>query len=94
MILKVYFLKKIKISGVEDLQKQAEAAHKEGIWSSLLEGNFEKVKAIITANPEVATQRGAMKELPLHLAFLYNSEKHFRIAKVWWRCFYVVSFSI
>ena len=29
----------------------------------------------------MAYTRGAMKELPLHLCFLYNSEKHFKIAK-------------
>ena len=63
------------------LQKQAEIAHQEGIWSALLEGNVSKVKTIMLNQPETATMRGAMKELPLHLCFLYNSEKHFEIAK-------------
>ena len=74
-------LKKKESLSNDDLQKQAEAAHQDGIWSYLLEGNYEKVVSIIENNNSMAYTRGAMKELPLHLCFLYNSEKHFKIAK-------------
>lgn len=51
------------------------------MWKALKEGDFEQFKREINADRRKATARGPVGELPVHVAFLYNSAKHMEIAK-------------
>ena len=69
-------------TSADESDKQVELSRKSGnIWSSLLAADFVEVKRILSIDPMQALERGAVGELPLHLAFLYNSDAHFEIAK-------------
>jgi hypothetical protein len=51
------------------------------IWSALLKADLAAVRKIVDNDPVVCFERGGVGEVPLHLAFLYNSDKHFEIAQ-------------
>jgi hypothetical protein len=66
----------------DDLAAQVELSRAEDkIWSALLKGDLAAVRKIVDKDHDACFERGGVGEVPLHLAFLYNSDKHFEIAQ-------------
>lgn len=64
-----------------DVEKQTEKAHAtDTIWSFIRSGDVDGVKKLISKDPSVMRDRGPVGEIPLHLCFLYNSEKQIQMA--------------
>ena len=79
----------------DDLAAQVELSRADGnIWSTLLRGDKEAVTRIVNADPSQAMVRGAVGEIPLHMAFLYNSPKHQEIAVVWYLVVFILCISV
>eukprot|EP00455_Lapot_gusevi_P012680 TRINITY_DN1605_c0_g1_i4.p1 TRINITY_DN1605_c0_g1~~TRINITY_DN1605_c0_g1_i4.p1 ORF type:complete len:685 (+),score=183.66 TRINITY_DN1605_c0_g1_i4:122-2176(+) len=69
-------------TATEDLAKQVEESRKSGnIWNAVLNGDLDEVKRLVKKDPKVPYARGPLGEVPLHLCFLYGSEKHIQIAR-------------
>ena len=64
-----------------DNATQIEALHRAGnIFNAILRADRKAVDALLRANPHVLSQRGPVGELPLHMAFLYNTPAHHVLA--------------
>ncbi len=86
------FLNLSLLLDADDLAAQVELSRADGnIWSTLLRGDKEAVTRIVNADPSQAMVRGAVGEVPLHMAFLYNSPKHQEIAVVWYFVVFTLS---
>ena len=68
-------------AGEGDNSAQIESLHKAGnIFNAILNADRKAVDALLRANPHVLSQRGPVGELPLHMAFLYNTPAHHVLA--------------
>lgn len=64
-----------------DVEQQTEQSRaKDTIWSYIHSGNVEGVKTLISQKASVMRERGPVGEIPLHLCFLYSSEKQIQMA--------------
>lgn len=80
-ILDALNLKPIVAEGENDVEQQTEQSRaKDTIWSYIHSGNVDGVKTLISQKASVMRERGPVGEIPLHLCFLYSSEKQIQMA--------------
>ncbi|CAF2776722.1 unnamed protein product [Rotaria sp. Silwood2] len=66
----------------EEVEQQTELMYKDNtIWTAVFTADEDAINRLIDADPNVIMSRGALGDCPIHMLFLYGTDKHLKIAR-------------
>ncbi|CAF4979350.1 unnamed protein product, partial [Rotaria sp. Silwood1] len=66
----------------EEVEQQTELMYKDNtIWTAVFNADENAINRLIDADPNIIMSRGAVGECPIHMLFLYGTDKHLKIAR-------------